>query len=954
MFSKESKFQNQYINDKKNMFEEHQHITNRPHLQEMLSILKMDKEYFKAEGNYLYSKKGHDLIKYLDLAGGYGSLMLGHNHPKLLRHMHKLIEDKTVHHHQLSFKPKAEALGLRINEILKSETNRDYNSIFLNTGSEAVEAAIKHSLLVFNKKRIGIEEEINKNLTIINESFFQSRTGAYLNYNSRKFYSTKDIREYLDMLNDSAFKRRKPVILASNKSFHGKTLGALSVTSNPHFRKPFLKQFSLDIKFLDLDRNSFDDVFEGQNDKVLIPRLSKKGDLMFSAKRINHIVATILEPVIGEGGVHVISGSFLKGIRKLTEQYDVPLIFDEIQSGCYRCGPFMASFRNKVYADYYLLGKSLGGGLTKISALMIDRSKYINEFDLLHSSTFAEDDMSCAISLKSLGLMSKNRNRVMNMGQYLMDSLQKLALEFPDVIEEVRGAGLMVGINFKSFYNSNSYGIQGISRSKYFGYVLTAFLLNIKQIRVSMTLSDSRTIRILPSMFITKAEINHFISALEDLCQILHYGDFYSLLSFLLPQKFQNLRSFGKFNSGTIPMDSKNDCVSEVGFVLHYIDIETIRNYLPSLDILPDEIVLRLIKQIGPFSEPVLIGRNKIRNENGEKICITFVGLSYTSDMVMKDMRTSLRNLRPYQILCNKALRLLKDYGIHKIGLGQYNSIIMQNGRAVTIPGIRVTTGNGFTVYSALKSVLDYIGCESRNTPIKLGIVGAGGNIATIISTMLSRQVDQIHLIGRPNGDKQKLQAHAGLLIHEIIQDLSAGQNDSCSLVYHELKTIYKSVQKNLKKPIELWQAYDKRLGSHKTIRISENLFSLSSCDIVVVATSDVQPFLKREHVKKGAFICDLSVPLNCSQDLLDDKDFQVTKGGVLFLPNNETLYPLGLGLSQGQVFACMAETMLMGFEKGQMPYSFGELNKHQVVDLGRRVLSQGFRTRKDAIELIN
>ena len=153
-----------------------------------------------------------------------------------------------------------------------------------------------------------------------------------------------------------------------------------------------------------------------------------------------------------------------------------------------------------------------------------------------------------------------------------------------------------------------------------------------------------------------------FIEALDELCRILKYGDFYSLISFLLPNKYQHLRPISNFSPQSIKMDDTNGCVDEVGFLLHYIDINTIRHYIPSLDVLPDDAVLYIINRLSQFSEPVLIGRNRIKSSNGKEICITFVGLSFTSQMVIGDMRESLSNISKYQSICNKAVDLSYNF----------------------------------------------------------------------------------------------------------------------------------------------------------------------------------------------------------------------------------------------------------------------------------------------------
>lgn len=917
----------------------------KPYLQRLLSVLKLDKDYCAAKGNYLYSFDGKRQNKYLDLTGGFGSVLLGHNHPELVNEAQNLLENKSSFHHQLSRKSKLNSLCKKINDLIKTETHFNYTTVILNTGAEAVEAAIKHALLVFDNKLVTIEKEIEKSLLNINESYFFRYPGKPLVFSDYEFETIEAVSSYLNSLNANIFKDHKPKIIASNRSFHGKTLGALSVTSNPLFRNPFVKNSAFETIFIDINAKCPDHLFLNQTLQIYVPVLKKNGVLSFIKRKLNLIAAAILEPIIGEGGVHVVSQEFLRDLRKFTKQYNIPLIFDEIQSGCFRTGEFMASFHQKVQADYYILGKSLGGGLSKISAVSIEESQYVSEFDLLHSSTFAEDDFSSVIATRSLDLLSDNRHNIEKTAKDLFAILNNLKLQYPEVIHQIRGLGLMIGIEFKSMEFSSSFGLQGIYRCQYFGYVLAAYLLNEKNIRVSVTLSDAKTLRLLPSLFIDETQIAALYDSLADLCKILKFGDFYSLVSFLLPKKYQHLRSVSDFQPQTIPLDDESNCIDKVGFLIHYIDINTVRAYLPSLDILPEQVVLSLIQKLRNFSEPVIIGRNRIKNIQNQEISITFVGMAFTAKMITDDLRKSLGNIYSYQKICNKGIDLLLSSGITKIGLGQYNSIIMQNGKAVSRSNLRVTTGNGFTTYAVIQKVKEAIRTRD-NAYTKLGIIGAGGNIAKVLSTMILNKVDEVLLIGRSNGNNNKLIDHAGYLVYETLMDIKNGCK-SANLIYDQIRRFSDgSPLLNLTSKqgyTHYWNAFNDFFPLNKKIDISSDLERLSDCDMILVATSDPSPFLNRNYFKKGALICDISVPLNCEEELLKDPDFRVFRGGLIELPNTENLYPSGLFLEKGQAYACMVETMLMGFEQAKGSYSYGEVTKDQVNDLGKRLLRNGF-----------
>lgn len=914
---------------------------NQGYLQELLSLLKLDKEYREATGNYLYSYEGNDKVRYLDLAGGYGSLLLGHNHPEIVNTATKVLDQNVCFHHQLSVKPNLNRLCKKINDLINERTGSGYNITILNTGAEAVEAAIKHSLLGFYKRLEEYMKEREKALVGINEMYFKRNPKRPLSYNGVAFDSVEDLRLYMESLDGIRAVIDKPKVVISNRSFHGKTLGALSVTSNAKFRSPFIKNSTIEPVFLDIHSENYLEIFEENVSHMVIPYLTRDHRLSFKRRKFNLIAAVLIEPIIGEGGIHVVPKKFLGSLRDHTKSHNIPLIFDEIQSGCFRTGHFLASFIQEIDADYYILGKALGGGLSKISALAIDEAHYIPEFDLLHSSTFAEDDYSSIIALKSIDLLIDNKSGIRGTSDYIFRKLNALQDRYPNIINEVRGSGLMIGINFRSLAMSSSYGLQGVYRSQYFGYILSAYLLNEWQIRVSVTLSDSYTLRLLPSLYIKKTQVDLFIKALTELCKILEYGDFYSLISFLLPPNYQRLRPVRKFKTGTVPLDDVSNCKQQVGFLLHYIDINTVRSYLPSLDLLPDEVVLTLIRMIIGFSEPVVIGRNRIKNNKGEKICITFIGLSFTAKMINDDIKKSISKLYDYQSKCEKAIDLLYSMGIKSIGLGQYNSIIMQNGKAVSNADVRVTTGNSFTAYTVLEKLKNVTGCLSGG-PTKIGIVGAAGNIGKIIALKIISRVGNITLFGRTHGNRNKLMDHGGSLINKILADILKGSTLN-NEIYEEIRNFSESMTNSYSNDIELWNAYKKWTSGNSKIEIETNLDKLNECNIVVVATSDSKAFLNKSHFRKGTLIIDISVPLNCDQELLNDPDYTVIKGGVVDLPNAEALHPPGLNLKKGQAFACMVETMLMGFENAKGSYSFGELLEEQTDDIGKRVKDVGF-----------
>ncbi len=171
--------------------------------------------------------------------------------------------------------------------------------------------------------------------------------------------------------------------LTLDGAFHGKTLGALQLTSNKALRRPF--------------------ALRGFRVRRVRPNDMQHLEATFTSVR--RPAGFFFEPIQGEGGVRPVGREFLGRIAELCAEHRIPLIADEYQTGLGRTGSFLASHAFGVRPDYIILSKALGGGIAKISAVLIDRRRYRAEFDLLHSSTFASDGFSCGVGLKFLEML---------------------------------------------------------------------------------------------------------------------------------------------------------------------------------------------------------------------------------------------------------------------------------------------------------------------------------------------------------------------------------------------------------------------------------------------------------------------------------------------------------------------------------------------------------------------
>lgn len=284
---------------------------HKPGLRNFLQAVGLDITYHRAQGDLLYYRRdGHSEVEILDLVGGYGALALGHRHPQIIEAITKFLSSGMPNHAQGSIRPGA----LRLAQALNMRSQGDYCTVFANSGTEAVEAALKHAQL----------------------------------------------------------ETQGQTFIALQGAFHGKTLGSLYATSNPRFRQPFCQVPG----------------------NVVHVTPNDVAQLRATFQHVKDLAGFIFEPIQGEAGVRPLAAEYLQEASDLCVAHNLPLIADESQTGLGRTGSFLASEALGIIPDYVILSKTLGGGLAKISAILIDRSRYRSDFDLIHSSTFADDELS--------------------------------------------------------------------------------------------------------------------------------------------------------------------------------------------------------------------------------------------------------------------------------------------------------------------------------------------------------------------------------------------------------------------------------------------------------------------------------------------------------------------------------------------------------------------------------
>ena len=270
-------------------------------------------------------------------------------------------------------------------------------------------------------------------------------------------------------------KPEKNRILCINSSFHGRTIATISAGNNPKHTEGFpgLPNF---------------DHFEFGNHEQLKDKITEK------------TCAILIEPILGESGVKVIPDHCLKGLRDLCDENGILLICDEIQCGYYRSGKFFAHQYANIKPDIVPFAKAVAGGYPSGGCLFIKKVADCMKVGT-HGSTFAGSPMAMGLANAVLDKMLEPGldEHILQVSKYFFDQLSKIQNKFPKIIKEIRGKGLMIGLQFFE------------EPSK--------FLKEFYKNKLIMVKASDNVIRILPPLNVKKKEIDEGIGIIKKTLQ---------------------------------------------------------------------------------------------------------------------------------------------------------------------------------------------------------------------------------------------------------------------------------------------------------------------------------------------------------------------------------------------------------------------------------------------------
>ncbi len=404
-------------------------------LVEVLRILGFDREYVSAKGSYLYDSAGRAC---LDFHTGEGFASLGHNHPDVREVLRAALEADLVDGVQIHYSALAGMLAEALTRRLPEGLDATF---FASTGAEAVDSAMK---------------------------FARAATG-------------------------------RPRLISCDSSFHGVTLGPLSMVGDEFFKEGFgpLLPGCARVPFGDLDR--------------LEAELRRKD-----------VAAFIVEPIQGRM-VTLPPDGYLEAAQALCRRYGTLFVADEIQTGLGRTGNWFALDRFGLEPDFVLVGKALSGGYMPVAAMVTRRAIFQKavgslERSYVHQSTYGRNRLSMAAGLATMRIIERDGlvEHAAQMGALLMDGLRELQQRY-EMVKEIRGSGLMIGIELgapSSRVARLNWRLIHLASEGLFPQLIVIPLHRDHGV-ITMAAGKNDVIKLLPPLTLSEEEVRSFLGALE-------------------------------------------------------------------------------------------------------------------------------------------------------------------------------------------------------------------------------------------------------------------------------------------------------------------------------------------------------------------------------------------------------------------------------------------------------
>jgi ornithine--oxo-acid transaminase len=414
-----------------------------PALCKALKVLGYNKQYVRGKGAYLYDEAGN---RYVDCLSGFGTFACGRNHPAIREALKQAMDLDLPN---LVAMGVASLSGLLARELIQIAPGQLDMVFFTNSGTEGVETAIKYSRAATGKSRI----------------------------------------------------------IHCKRSFHGLSLGSLSVNGNEEFKEgfgPMLEPVTA-VPF---------------NDLAALEHELARGD----------VAGFIVEPIQGKG-VFVPSDNYLPEAAALCRKHKAIFIADEVQTGLGRTGKMFACEHWGVEPDILIVAKALSGGYMPVGAVLSKRwihEKVFSRLDrcFVHSSTFTENDLAMAAGLATLSVLCDEKlvENAASMGARLAEGLRSVGRQY-EMFGEVRGRGLMIGIEFRqptSLTLKMGWNLLHSLDPSLFCQAMLIPLLSEHHVLAQVAGHHLDVIKLLPSLVINQDDVDYLVRAFDQVMAACH------------------------------------------------------------------------------------------------------------------------------------------------------------------------------------------------------------------------------------------------------------------------------------------------------------------------------------------------------------------------------------------------------------------------------------------------
>ncbi len=828
-----------------------------PTLKDIFTTFKLDKDYVVGEGTYLQDAEGN---RYLDFIAQYGAVPFGYN-PAFVWEALEGVRERGL---PSLVQPSIPGEALRLANMLADCSPGDLcYSTFCQSGTEAVEAAIKLA---------------------------RSYTG-------------------------------KEIIISTENSFHGKTLGALSATGKDSYQAPFRAPAPGFIRIAYNDINALQRAIEENQ---------------------GNVAGFIVEPVQGEGGIIVAQTGYLLDAQEICREHNVVFIVDEVQTGLGRTGKLFACEHEGVEPDVMLLAKALGGGLLPMGVCLSSPRVWNDDFGMLHSSTFANNGVTCAVGIAVLDKLCRDEQgmikEIKDKGDYLLERVQGLEKKYPDVVKEVRGLGLMVGMEFQDMDDCGSYDMAYLSDQGGFTALLTGYLLNVYGIRLAPFLNSSTTLRLEPALTISYTEIDRVVTALDIVCRIMNHKDYSQLYRYLLgdnspARDIKDYRSKSRKtkHSSIRPGETADH---KFAFIIHYPGSEDVVLNNPSFASLSQEDLYKFLAWESQTKDPgIVCHMPAIRSKTGSLVEGWMIGVPFGGREIMQ-----LPNEVTVDMIA-RAVDMGRDLGAEIVGLGALTSVVTRGGRSVTGRNVAITSGNSYTTLMGVEAL--FLGAEKMHIdPIAArgGVVGATGSIGRACALIMSEQLSQMTLFGNPEhptSSNNRLNSLAREIFSYARNRMQAGELQGMSLWLSKVNQLLANQSNDIARKClsdineaELSLSLINEICNHLEIDAPINISidisqDLPDCTLVIATSNSPEYLIYPEDLQSGSVVCDVARPADVAPSVYQRNDVLILEGGLVQYPDAIN-FGANLGYRDGVSLACLSETVLLAMEGDCQDYSIG------------------------------